>query len=257
LSREVELVLAFETRTDEFYDQYRNGEWLGSVRVPKDIYDDVLDHSTEHCDVFKQYDKATGQYLSTYMKLREPLWFLAPPREILAQHDIEVDQATADQLEDVFPGVDKYYYLYYLSTHDYKEAIKWILGPIASIAAKTGDSIPRICPAYILGEFVDALAAEKFPKHFAKEIFNRVLTEDNRSLTRIIADPKYMAVDTSVVDGAVEAVIADNPYKVEEAKANPKLVQWFVGQVLKANKGMSPVLVKEALERTLNDATRA
>lgn len=219
---------------------------------PKNV-EERLASETEHFYYYDTYIDGKRDPYKSFMKLKEPLWFVDASHRVLANHcGIIIDRETADQLEDVFPGVEKYYYMYYLSTHDYNEAIKWILGPIASISSKTLCPIPQICPAYRLGEFVDALVGEKFPKHFAKEIFDRVLYNDGLSLNQIIADPKYTPVDTSIIDAAVAAVMATNPEKVEEAKVNPKLIQWFVGQVLKANRGMSPVLVKEALEKVMS-----
>jgi Asp-tRNA(Asn)/Glu-tRNA(Gln) amidotransferase B subunit len=144
-----------------------------------------------------------------------------------------------------FPGIDKFYYMSALSACDYREAIKWILGPIATLATKTDQRIWRVCCAPDLREFVDALTGGKFPRHFAKEIFDRVLGQEQ--LSDIIVDPKYAPIDITLVEKAVAAALAMYPDKLQEAKSNPKLVQWFVGQTLKANKGMSPTLVKETL----------
>jgi aspartyl-tRNA(Asn)/glutamyl-tRNA(Gln) amidotransferase subunit B len=43
--------------------------------------------------------------------------------------------------------------------------------------------------------------------------------------------------DTGAIEAAVEAVIAANPEKAEQAKAKPTLSGWFVGQVMKATGG--------------------
>ena len=50
----------------------------------------------------------------------------------------------------------------------------------------------------------------------------------------------------------VDEIIAANPDKVAQAKAKPKLVGWFVGQVMKASGGKAnPQAVNELLKRKL------
>jgi aspartyl-tRNA(Asn)/glutamyl-tRNA(Gln) amidotransferase subunit B len=59
--------------------------------------------------------------------------------------------------------------------------------------------------------------------------------------------------DTSVIENAVDAVLAANPDKAEEAKAKPKATAWFVGQVMKATQGKAnPQVVNAILRRRLN-----
>ncbi len=43
--------------------------------------------------------------------------------------------------------------------------------------------------------------------------------------------------DTGAIEAAVEAVIAQNPDKAEQARAKPTMAGWFVGQVMKATGG--------------------
>jgi aspartyl-tRNA(Asn)/glutamyl-tRNA(Gln) amidotransferase subunit B len=43
--------------------------------------------------------------------------------------------------------------------------------------------------------------------------------------------------DTGEIERAVDAIIAANPDKVEQAKTKPAVVGWFVGQVMKSSGG--------------------
>jgi aspartyl-tRNA(Asn)/glutamyl-tRNA(Gln) amidotransferase subunit B len=43
--------------------------------------------------------------------------------------------------------------------------------------------------------------------------------------------------DNAAIEEAIEAVIAANPDKVDEVRAKPKLIGWFVGQVMKQTSG--------------------
>lgn len=88
----------------------------------------------------------------------------------------------------------------------------------------------------------------------AKEILEAVWDLPYLSVIDVILDRDMLVdVDNSAIDIAVQAVLDANPEKAVEAKTNLKLIQWFVGQTLKANKGMSPALVKEVLERKINE----
>ena len=50
----------------------------------------------------------------------------------------------------------------------------------------------------------------------------------------------------------IDGIIAANPDKVEQAKAKPTLIGWFVGQVMKASGGKTnPQAVNEILKQKL------
>jgi aspartyl-tRNA(Asn)/glutamyl-tRNA(Gln) amidotransferase subunit B len=58
--------------------------------------------------------------------------------------------------------------------------------------------------------------------------------------------------DSSAIMAAIEAVIAANPDKVEQAKAKPTMIGWFVGQVIKQSGGKAnPQAVNELLKDRL------
>ena len=58
--------------------------------------------------------------------------------------------------------------------------------------------------------------------------------------------------DTGAIERAIDEIIAKNPDKVEQAKAKPTLIGWFVGQVMKASGGKAnPQAVNELLKKKL------
>jgi aspartyl-tRNA(Asn)/glutamyl-tRNA(Gln) amidotransferase subunit B len=58
--------------------------------------------------------------------------------------------------------------------------------------------------------------------------------------------------DTGAIEKAVDAIIAANPDKAEQVKANPKALGWFVGQVMKATGGKAnPQAVNDVLKQKL------
>ncbi len=58
--------------------------------------------------------------------------------------------------------------------------------------------------------------------------------------------------DTGAIEAAIDAVIAASPDKVADAKANPKAIGWFVGQVMKSTGGKAnPQAVNDLLKKKL------
>jgi Asp-tRNA(Asn)/Glu-tRNA(Gln) amidotransferase B subunit len=69
-------------------------------------------------------------------------------------------------------------------------------------------------------------------------------------IAEIAGDPRFKAADASEVDGIIDAVLASNAEQAAKVQENPKLLQWFVGQVMKAGKGKAPATtVQEKLKQ--------
>jgi aspartyl-tRNA(Asn)/glutamyl-tRNA(Gln) amidotransferase subunit B len=59
--------------------------------------------------------------------------------------------------------------------------------------------------------------------------------------------------DLSAIEKVVDDIVGKNPDKVEQARSNPKLIGWFVGQVMKASGGKAnPQAVNDLLKRKLS-----
>jgi aspartyl-tRNA(Asn)/glutamyl-tRNA(Gln) amidotransferase subunit B len=55
--------------------------------------------------------------------------------------------------------------------------------------------------------------------------------------------------DTGAIEAAVDAVMAQNPDKVEQARTKPGMLGWFVGQVMKQTGGKAnPQAVSDILK---------
>jgi aspartyl-tRNA(Asn)/glutamyl-tRNA(Gln) amidotransferase subunit B len=58
--------------------------------------------------------------------------------------------------------------------------------------------------------------------------------------------------DTGAIEQVVDAIIAANPDKVEQVKAKPTMLGWFVGQAMKASGGKAnPQALNEILKAKL------
>lgn len=163
-----------------------------------------------------------------------------------------------EQMFDAIP-YEGYYYLAVAAEEGAgEESLKWIMGGVA--AELNANSLPAteisdLIPANVLGQFATKLTAGDIDRTFAKEIFaelikNRHPTKEH--LDELIADPRFKGADDSELITWVEEAMAENPEQVEKARENPKLVQWFVGQVMKKSKGKaSPPKAIELIKERL------
>jgi len=86
----------------------------------------------------------------------------------------------------------------------------------------------------------------------AKDLFEIIWAEGGDPATVAAAKGMKQVTDTGAIEAAVDAIIAANPAQVEKARANPKLVGWFTGQVIKATGGKAkPATVTEFVARKL------
>jgi len=121
---------------------------------------------------------------------------------------------------------------------DGKAAANWVINELFGRLNKEGLDIERSpVSADQLGEIVDLIADETISGKIAKDVFEIVWAEGG-SPKRIVDERGMKQVtDTGAIEAAVDAVIAANPDKVEQAKAKPSLIGWFVGQVMKGTGG--------------------
>ncbi|HEY4940087.1 MAG TPA: Asp-tRNA(Asn)/Glu-tRNA(Gln) amidotransferase subunit GatB [Rhizomicrobium sp.] len=99
---------------------------------------------------------------------------------------------------------------------------------------------------------VAMVASNMISGKIAKDVLDIVWSEGGDPKAIVEARGLKQVTDMSAIDKAIDAVIAANPDKVEELKAKPKMVSWFVGQVMKqtggkANPGVVNVLLKTRL----------
>ena len=87
----------------------------------------------------------------------------------------------------------------------------------------------------------------------AKELFEIVYSEGGEPAEIVDKRGMKQVTDTVAIEKAVAEIINANPDQVEKAKLNPKLIGWFVGQVMKATGGKAnPKTVNELVAAKLN-----
>ena len=134
---------------------------------------------------------------------------------------------------------------------DGKQAANWVINELFGRLNKEGHGVEDspLAPAR-LGGLIDLVASGEISGKIAKDVFEILWTEGGDPATIVAARGLKQVTDTGAIDAAVEAVIAANPDKVEQAKAKPSLAGWFVGQVMKATGG-------KANPQAVNAAVRA
>jgi len=103
-----------------------------------------------------------------------------------------------------------------------------------------------------LGAIVDLIQAGTISGKIAKDVFEIVWTEGGNPAEIVEKRSLKQVTDTVAIEKAVDDIITANPDKVEQAKAKPTLLGWFVGQVMKTTGGKAnPQAVNQILRQKL------
>ena len=104
-----------------------------------------------------------------------------------------------------------------------------------------------------LAEMVELINKKTISGKIAKTVFAEMFTSGDAP-EKIVKDKGLVQVtDTSAIEGFVDQAIADNATQVQQYRdGNPKVLQFFVGQVMKASRGKAnPQMVVEMLKEKL------
>jgi len=151
------------------------------------------------------------------------------------------ERASADFFEEVAKG------------RDGKAAANWIINELFGRLNREGRDISSSpVSAAQLGGIIDLIGENVISGKIAKDLFEIVFTEGGDPREIVEKRGMKQVTDTGAIEAACDAVIAANPDKVEQAKAKPTLLGWFVGQVMKQTGGKAnPQAVNELLKAKL------
>jgi aspartyl-tRNA(Asn)/glutamyl-tRNA(Gln) amidotransferase subunit B len=137
--------------------------------------------------------------------------------------------------------------------HDGKPAANWIINELFGRLNKEGKDISSSPVSEVqLSAIIRLLDQKVISGKIAKDVFEIVWSEGGDPADIVEKRGLKQVTDTGAIEKAVDAIIAANPDKVADAKANPKAIGWFVGQVMKATGGKAnPQAVNEVLKRKL------
>ena len=123
---------------------------------------------------------------------------------------------------------------------DPKALANWIMGDLAAYANSAGVSIAQTpVSAVQIAALVDLIGDGTISGKIAKDVLLRMVGEDAGVDPRIIVEKQGLqqVTDTGALEAAVDAIVAANPEKVEQARNKPGMLGWFVGQVMKSTGG--------------------
>jgi aspartyl-tRNA(Asn)/glutamyl-tRNA(Gln) amidotransferase subunit B len=167
----------------------------------------------------------------------------------LAGYDAGVlvaERENADFFEAVVRSADG-------SPRDPKLAANWVINELFGRLNKEGRDIGASpVSAAALGAILDLMAERTISGKIAKDLFEIVWSEGGDPRAVVEARGIRQVTDVSAIEKVVDEIVASNPDKVEQARAKPALIGWFVGQVMKASGGKAnPQAVNDLLKAKL------
>jgi aspartyl-tRNA(Asn)/glutamyl-tRNA(Gln) amidotransferase subunit B len=136
---------------------------------------------------------------------------------------------------------------------DGKLSANWVINELFGRLNKEGRDIAHSpVSAAQLGGLVDLISAGTISGKIAKDLFEILWSEGGDPAAIVEARGMKQVTDSGAIEKAVDDIIASNPDKVEQAKAKPSMLGWFVGQVMKSTGGKAnPAAVNGILKKKL------
>jgi aspartyl-tRNA(Asn)/glutamyl-tRNA(Gln) amidotransferase subunit B len=151
------------------------------------------------------------------------------------------EQTSADFFEAVAKG------------RDGKLAANWVINELFGRLNKEGKTIETSpVSAAQIGGLVDLISKGTISGKIAKDVFEIMWSEGGEPAQIVEARELVQVTDLGAIEKAVDEIMAANPDKVEQVKAKPSMLGWFVGQVMKNTGGKAnPQAVNDILRKKL------
>jgi aspartyl-tRNA(Asn)/glutamyl-tRNA(Gln) amidotransferase subunit B len=137
---------------------------------------------------------------------------------------------------------------------DAKSAANWVMGDLFGALHRLGVGIEQSpVTAAQLGGLIDLVADGTISGRLAKEVFSEMVATGADPAAIVEAKGLRQMTDSSVIEAAIDAVLAARAEKVAEYRAGrDKLYGFFVGQIMRATHGKAnPALVNHLLRKKL------
>jgi aspartyl-tRNA(Asn)/glutamyl-tRNA(Gln) amidotransferase subunit B len=151
------------------------------------------------------------------------------------------ERATAEFFEAVARGRDP------------KLAAYWVIGDLFGALNKKGLGIEQSpVAADQLGGLIDLIADGTISGRIAKDVFAEMIESGADAAAIVEQKGLRQLSDSGAIQAAVDAALAAHPAQVAQYATNPKVLGFFIGQVMKATQGKAnPALVNELLRKKL------
>jgi aspartyl-tRNA(Asn)/glutamyl-tRNA(Gln) amidotransferase subunit B len=141
------------------------------------------------------------------------------------------------------------------AARDPKAVANWIMGDLSASANAQNLPVSEAgLSSAALATLVDLIGEGVISGKIAKDLLVMLLGPDKDADPRALVEARGLrqVTDAGAIERAVEAAIAANPDKAEQAKGKPGMLGWFVGQVMKATGGKAnPQAVSDVLKARL------
>lgn len=136
---------------------------------------------------------------------------------------------------------------------DGKLAANWVINELFGRLNKEGQDIASSpVSAEQMAAIIDLIGEGTISGKIAKDLFEIVWTKGGDPKALVESLGMKQVTDLGAIEKVVDDIIAANPDKVEQARAKPQLMGWFVGQVMKSSGGkVNPQAVNDLLKAKL------
>jgi aspartyl-tRNA(Asn)/glutamyl-tRNA(Gln) amidotransferase subunit B len=151
------------------------------------------------------------------------------------------ERASAEYFEKVADGRDP------------KAAANWVMGDLFGALNRKGAGIEQspVTPDR-LGALIDLIADGTISGRIAKDVFAEMVETCADPAAIVEQKGLRQLSDTGMIEAAVDAALAAHPAQRAQYASNPKILGFFVGQVMKATGGKAnPGLANELLKKKL------
>ncbi|WP_371395989.1 Asp-tRNA(Asn)/Glu-tRNA(Gln) amidotransferase subunit GatB [Fretibacter rubidus] len=133
---------------------------------------------------------------------------------------------------------------------DGKIAANWVMGELFGALNKADlDLADSPVSAQALGGLLDRISDDTISGKIAKDVFEKMFAGEGDADTIIERDGLKQVTDMGAIEAMVQTVIDANPDQAAKVADNPKLIGFFVGQVMKKSQGKAnPQAVNQILK---------
>ena len=134
-----------------------------------------------------------------------------------------------------------------------KIAANWVIHDLFGALNKADIEIAASpVTAAALGGLIDLIADDTISGRIAKDVFAEMFETGDEAAAIVEAKGLRQVTDAGAIEAIVDQIIADNPDQAAQFAESPKVIGWFVGQVMKATQGKAnPAMVNEILRNKL------
>ena len=101
-------------------------------------------------------------------------------------------------------------------------------------------------------DLIDLIQTDEISSKGAKKIFDHIWNSGGNPTDLVDKLGLRQVQDVSLIEQIVDDVINENPAQVNKVKSNPKLIGWFVGQVMKGSEGKAdPKIINKIVNEKL------